>query len=472
MADKKTQTRAGGAPPLDYFDLSYVTPLLTAHTLQEQAFTPFHMGGALRAASAVSQRSGHLARRLVFEKFYKTFVTDLETATQNRSAVVANWFVSQYKPRPYPYIILGPPLGSMSYLSCVLDAPFLPLNYRMFIAHDKPMEPDAASEHSKRARAVAETLFKRDPDVELVFEYDPVHERLRTRNGVLMRFKYLDLPRSYMQFIRTYLAPGGSIILIESRTGWSQYRLAEKLYMQVGQFGGITDAEFLGGSKRMGEFRERYMGDDRASYRLPIRPDVAPESRFGVSPNLRAAIMRATEQLNRPICQLFTGDIYQLNNLTSNLYLRCARREGRRPSRFFVHSGLFISPLECMNSMLLPLWVPDSSFPSFQFAQQFLQSYPFESEQVLLALEPQVTGPPDAQPFDKWVEMASSRGQVRVIGSSPRVFPYDLTTYFSFWKAIQGFSRRLKDPLDIRVTLDMLIEEAEKCRIYFTMYQR
>ena len=67
-------------PPLDYFDLSYVTPLLTAATLEERALVPFEMGGPLKLAAGGAQSAGHFARRIIFEKFFKTLNVDFDTA--------------------------------------------------------------------------------------------------------------------------------------------------------------------------------------------------------------------------------------------------------------------------------------------------------------------------------------------------------------------------------------------------------
>lgn len=472
MSSKKSrQQDAPQNPPLDFLDLSYVTPALTARTLEEQPHIPFRMGGAVKSAAALSQNAGHFVRRLAFEQFYKTQMHDFETVRRFPGAMVANWFASLYEKRPYHHIILGPPLGSMAYLSCVLDAPFLPLNYRMCISHPRPMNADGIADYAKRASEVADTVCRQDPFVELVSEYDPVHDRLRVKNSLLMRYKYLQLPRAYEQFIRARLAPGGTVILVESRTGWSQYTLSDRHSLQVGLTGGIPDEEFLRGSKRLAEFRERYLGDEKAAWRLRMRTEVKPESRFGVAPALRASVMSACARIGKPVLQLFTGDIFQVNNLVSSLFVRCARREGKRPSRFFVHSGLLIAPHEAMQSLLLPLWVPDAGAESLAFAKQYLGAYPFETDTALVALEPCVTGAPGVRPFKDWADAAGQGGRkVRIVANSPRLFPFDITTYFNFWRCMQAESRRFRDPLEIRVNLDMLIEEAQNCRIYYNMH--
>jgi len=65
MSSKSNGASAGApAPPVDYLDLSSVTPLLTAHTLDEKPYSPFQMGGPLRLASAAAQRSGHLVAKV------------------------------------------------------------------------------------------------------------------------------------------------------------------------------------------------------------------------------------------------------------------------------------------------------------------------------------------------------------------------------------------------------------------------
>jgi hypothetical protein len=472
MSSKRRQEQEGPQdPPLDIFDLSYVTPLLTASTLEERPNVPFQIGGILKSAVGLTQRAGHFARRISFEKFFKPLMYDFETVQRYPGAMVASWFASRYEKRPYHNIILGPPLGSMAYLSCVLDAPFLPLNYRMCINHPKPMNADNIADYARRAREIGDIVTRKDPFVELVSEYDPVHERLRVRNASLMRYKFLQLPRAYEQFIRSRLAPGGSVILVESRTGWNQYTLDDRLSMQVGLTGGIPDEEFLRGSKRLAAFRERYLGDDKAAWRLNMRTEVKPESQFGVSPMMRASIVNSCAQLKKPVLQLFSNDIFQVNNLVSSLFVRCARREGKRPTRFFVHSGLFIAPYEAMQSLLLPLWVPDSSSASLAYAKEYINAYSFETDTAFVALEPSVAGAPDALPFKDWAAAAGQGGRkVRVVANTPRLFPFDITAYFNFWRYMQIESRRIRDPLEIRVNLDMLIEEAQNCQLYYNMH--
>lgn len=471
MANKSAPKETGGIPPLDYFDLSCVAPQMVAYTLRNKHYAPFKAGAEVKLACSIAERSGATMRRVIFERFYKKAAAPVSRALEFRSGLVANHFTNLYAPRPYQYIIIAPPLGSMTYLSSILDAPLLPLNYRMALLHEKPIEADIAADYLQASKKVADKFLEKDPDVEIVSEYDPIHERLRVTRAALLRFKFKTIPRAYLNFIRSNLAPGGSVILVESRIGWRQFTVAKDFTFQIGLSGGISDEEFIRGSKRITAFREKHLNYKNVTYKIKCADELKPESRFGVSPTLRTSVLNSAEEIKRPVCQLYSNDIYQINNLVSSLYIRAARRAGKRPARLLIHSGIFLSPKECNDSLILPVWVPDSSYASFDFVNKYLSSYQFQTESVFLALEPGIASPPDVIEYKKWRDMISQKCAARTVGNKPRLFPVDMSAYFSFWPSVKAASSKIKDPLDVRVNLDMLIEEAEKCLIHFSMHQ-
>jgi len=457
--------RFGGAPAVDFLDLSYLMPLLCAAAMNERSDYPFRFGFPLKFAGSVSQSAGRLPRQFVYERFVRTLMSSDTEAEDIRVEAFAKWVTSLYRGRKYAYIVLGPPLGSLVYFATLLDAPFLPLNFAAAIRH-APINPDRTQDHIKLAEKWAGYFQKRDPGIQVIHEYDPVHDRIRLKNGTLIRFRLNTLPAAYEEFIASHLSPKGTLMLVESRIGWLQYKLGDNFFHQVGCPGGIPYEEYLMGSSRLNVFLSKFMqGETR--YGLGRPHEIQPESRFGVTPGMRLSILAAADRHTKNVCQLYTDEIYLVNQLVSQLFLRCARREGQRPKYCYVHSGSFIAPVVCMQTTMLPVWIPSPCFPAFDFVHSFLKRYPFGIEEILVSFEPSVEEAPDFLHISRWSDGMRERARVKFIGMTPRLYPRQITSYFEYWPALVDWMKKHRQPIDIRVTTDIVVQEAEKCGIHF-----
>ncbi len=465
MARAIKKREFGGAPPIDFLDLSYFMPLMTAAALKESAAFPISYGGPLKMLATLAQPLGSLARRQTFERFVKVLMVNEYEATGARPEKYAGWVTRQYDARRYNYIVIGPPLGSLVYLSSILDAPFLPLNYAV-ACRRKAINPDDIKEHLDTGRKLADYYLNNNPDIQVTQEYDPVHQRLRIKNGSILRCRFQKLPKTYRTFIKRHLAENGTIMFIESRIGWRQYKVKDNFFFQIGTPGGIPDDEYIRGSKRLELFRQRFL-QDKAVYRLPLPNELQPESKFGVTPSIRNDTLAAAYSMKRNICQLFTNDIYQINKLVSRLFLLCARREGLRPSYCYVQSGQFLSPYWCMQTLTVPIWVPSPCYPALQYVDEFLKSYPFEIEEVLLSFEPSIEEAPDFIMLKRWKETIGADTKIRYIGMNPSRYPADFNAFFKYWPELSKWAKRRRRPMDMRITTDNFIDEAQNCGIHF-----
>jgi hypothetical protein len=455
----------GGAPGIDFLDLSYLMPLLCAASLKESTDHPFQYGSIFKLGGSLRQSAGKVVRRHAYEQFVNTMMTTQEEAEDVRSDSFARWVTSQYEGRQYPYILLGAPLGSLAYLAAVLDAPFLPLNYSLAVRHPS-MNPDSVKEHVERAEKLANTFLKNDNNIQIINEYDPIHDRLRLKHGTVLRCRFKSLPPAYDQFIKSHLRPNGTVMLLESRVGWRQYKFGDNFFHQVGRPGGIPCEEYLFGSSRLKVFLAKFMQDE-ANYRLNRPDELQPEAQFGVTPAIRISTIDCANKYNRDICQLFSDDIYQVNNLVSQLFIRCARREGMRPKYAYIHSGSFIAPYLCLRSSLMPVWAPTPCFPAHEFVRSYLKRYPFEIEEILASFEPSIEDAPDFLQIQRWQEILSERSRLSFMGMHTGMYPHEFTSYINFWPALKSWSNRHIQPLNIRVSTDIVIEEAEKSGIHF-----
>lgn len=455
----------GGAPGIDFMDLSYSMPLMSAAALKEKPDFPFSYGGNLKLQADLSHYMGRLPRWMVYEKYVSSMMVNRHEAEDVDSEKYARWVTKQYEGKKYQYVVIGPTLGSLVYLSSILEAPYLPLSYSMAIRHEK-LHPDNVKEHVEIAKKRADYFLKKDDNINIVHEYDPIHQRFRIKHGTLLRFKYLSLPEAYKKFIRTHLVPNGTIIFVESRVGWRQFILGDRLFHQVGRPGGIPCEEYLSGSKRIEKFLENFLQEEK-SYVINTRHELLPESCYGITPGNRHDIVSTANLLERNLCQIFTADIYQLNKLVANLFLLCARREGRRPKYCYVQSGAYLSPYWCMQSMIIPIWVSTPCFQALQFVSEFVKTYPFELEETLLSFEPSMEDAPDFVMLDRWKEALGDKTKIRYIGMNPKKYPKDMSSYFKYWPDLSKWARRRKEPMDMRVTIRNIIDEADSCDIKF-----
>lgn len=457
--------RFGGAPAVDFLDLSYLMPLLSAATLNEKAEYPFKFGGGLKMSAFAGQSLGRLPRWQVYERFARTLMSTSHEAEDVRSNDFAKWVTSLYRGRKYNFIVLGPPLGSLVYLASVLGAPFLPLNYSMAIRH-KPINPDDSWAHIELAEKWSKDFQKKDDNIQVIHEFDPVHDRFRLKHGSMLRLRLNTLPPAYDEFIGAQLAPKGALMLVESRIGWRQYRLGDNFFHQVGRPGGIPCEEYLMGSSRLNIFLSKFMQGE-ARYGLGRPDEIQPESRLGVTPAMRLSIISAANKYDRNICQLYTDEIYLVNQLVSQLFAICARREGQRPKYCYVHSGSFIAPHLCLQSSMMPVWVPTPCFPALEFVKTYLKRYLFGIEETLVAFEPSVEEAPDFLQINRWKEGILEHSRVRFVGMNPRQYPHQVTSFFNYWPALSGWVKKHRRPLDMRVTTELVVQEAEKCGVHF-----
>ncbi len=156
----------------------------------------------------------------------------------------------------FPVIAVGAALGgATTYLSLALGGPFLP---QAFVVTLKGGSMSGnVNEYLQRNLTSALRIAKENPGLMTIQHYDPVHDGWLTRFVNHLRFKLLDLPTAYAEFIRSKLKPGGAIVYFEGGASWLRYRVGPRSIFQVGGWGGITAEEFLEGSDRLVHYSRR-----------------------------------------------------------------------------------------------------------------------------------------------------------------------------------------------------------------------
>ncbi len=130
-----------------------------------------------------------------------------------------------------------------------LGGPFLPQAF--VVSLKRGSYTGDVNEYLHRSLDTALRIAENNPGLMTIQHYDPVHDGWMTRFINHLRFKLLDLPPAYAEFIRSNLEPGGAVVYLDSGASWLRYRLGPRSVFQVGGWGGISPEEFLEGSERI-----------------------------------------------------------------------------------------------------------------------------------------------------------------------------------------------------------------------------
>ncbi len=179
---------------------------------------------------------------------------------------------------PFDAVVIGAPNGGVAHIAAALRAPFLSQHF--LLSFRDPTDPDDVQTTFEHGSALAERILQREPTLVVVNHYDPLHDRYLVRWVNHIRLKLLDLPEAYKAFIRQRLRPGGTVIFIDCRYRWLQYRVGPRHTFQVGGLGDVTPREYLEGRPEIERLRGRRGGWSLEDLSLEERP----ESEWGAEP--------------------------------------------------------------------------------------------------------------------------------------------------------------------------------------------
>src|SRR5450759_2841716 len=189
----------------------------------------------------------------------------------------------------FPAISVGAALGgATTYLSLAVGGPFLPQAFVTTLKRGS-LTGDV-NEYLHRSLDVALRLATENHGLMTIQHYDPIHDGWMTRFVNHLRFKLIDLPPAYAEFIKSRLEPGGAVVYLEGGASWLRYRVGPRSVFQVGGWGGISAEEFLEGSDRIRIYAPR-AGLKISDWKLSGCPlEQGPESEWGSEPGLVEAL--------------------------------------------------------------------------------------------------------------------------------------------------------------------------------------
>src|SRR5436309_9672507 len=207
---------------------------------------------------------------------------------------VATFMAGVYPSRQYAAVVVGSSNGAAVHLWAAHGIPWLPQTFLVPVGRSG-IPPDEPREEMRWAEPHAETVLRRNPDLELHHMQDPVQDRLMVRRMSYFRLKRRTLGEAYERFLRERLAPGGTIIVMECGLQWPTIRRGDRYTFQFGALGGATAEEMMHGGTRVEAYLRQH-GSRKTRWEPREADGTSPEAEWGFAPSLRDDVQRFAQR--------------------------------------------------------------------------------------------------------------------------------------------------------------------------------
>lgn len=353
----------------------------------------------------------------------------------------------------FPALTVGAALGgATTFLSLALGGAFLP---QAFVTTLKggSMSGDA-SEYLHRSLDRALEIADENLALMTIQHYDPVHDGWLTRFVNHLRFKLLDLPPAYAEFIKSRLEAGGAVVYLEGGATWLRYRLGPRSVFQVGGWGGISAEEFLEGSKRLDSYAAR-TGLKVTDWKLEGYPlERGPESEWGSEPGLAEALEK--------FCQLEGYRFVRIHLPHPNDFSRLAfaaaqsllEKEKREPAGVLVEMFSQFDATAARQAGLLPLWLIFNTDDSLEYLKEMRAQFP-AGRPVFFSPLSTFSLTPDLVPFEAWDAALAGSGWIN-IGARRSHYPSDARALVKWTEPLREWVAANRNPVRARLEADEL----------------
>jgi hypothetical protein len=361
----------------------------------------------------------------------------------------------------FPEITVGPALGgATTFLSLALGGPFLP---QAFVLTLKGGSKDGnVDEYLHRSLEPALRIADSNPGLMTIQHYDPIHDGWMTRFVNHLRFKLLDLPPAYADFIKSRLEPGGAVVYLDSGASWLRYRLGLRSVFQVGGWGGISAEEFLGGSQRIRKYahaaRLKYTDWELKDYPL----EHGPESEWGSEPGLAEALHAFCKAEGFRFVSLHLPHPNDFSRLAFSAAIKLLEKEDREPPGVLVEMFSQFDASASMQTGLLPLWLIFNTDDSLAYLKEMRTRFP-AGKPVFFSPLATFSLTPDHTPFDDWVSAFADFDWVN-IGARRSHYPADARALVSWAQPLRQWVLNNRQPLRFRLSveeIDYLVKTLE-----------
>ncbi len=344
----------------------------------------------------------------------------------------------------FPVITAGAALGgATAYLSLALGGPFLPQAFVLTLKGGS-INGDA-NRYLHHSLEPALRIAADNPGLMTIQHYDPVHDGWMTRFVNHLRFKLLDLPRAYSEFIKSRLEPGGAVVYLEGGASWLRYRLGPRSVFQVGGWGGIPAEEFLESSERLQAYAQR-AGLKFSDWKLNDYPlERGPESEWGTEPGLAESLEAFCKSEGYRFVRIRLPHPNDFSRLAFAAAQNLLEKEGREPAGVLVEMFSQFDTTASMQSGLLPLWLIFNTDDSLAYLKEMRPRFP-AGKPVFFSSLATFSLPPDRTPFDEWAAAFAGIDWVN-IGTRRSHYPADARALVNWAEPLRKWVTKNRKPL-------------------------
>jgi hypothetical protein len=347
-------------------------------------------------------------------------------------------------PGPFPAIITGAALGgATAYLCLALGGPFLPQAFVITLKGGS-LTGDV-NKYLHRSLSAALRIAAENPGLMTIQHFDPIHDGWLTRFVNHLRFKLLDLPLAYAEFIRTKLTPGGAVVFLDGGASWLRYRLGPRSVFQVGGWGGISAEEFLEGSERIADYAKRN-GLKSSNWRLAGFPlEKGPESEWGCEPGLAEALEAFCKREGFRFVRIPLPHPNDFSRLAFSTARRLLEKEGRQPAGVVIEMFSQFDASAARQAGLLPLWLIFNTLDSLEYLKEMRPQFP-ASRPVFFTPLATFSVTPDLVPWQDWESALEGLEWVN-IGTRRSHYPADARALVKWAEPLRNWVAENQHPI-------------------------
>ena len=345
----------------------------------------------------------------------------------------------------FPAITVGAALGGAStYLSLALGGPFLPQAF--VVTLKKGSMSGDVKEYLHRSLEAALRIAAENPELMTIQHFDPVHDGWLTRFVNHLRFKLLDLPAAYKEFIRSRLEPGGAVVFLEGGATWLRYRVGPRSVFQIGGWGGIPPEEFLQGSDRVNEYA-RQTGLSSSGWQLEGFPlERGPESEWGSEPGLDQALEAFCQSEGYRYLRIPLPEPHDFSRLAFSAARRLMEKQGKQPAGILVEMFSQFDAAAARNGGLLPLWLVFNTEDSLEFLKEMQPKFP-AGKPVFFSPLATFSITPDLVSFQSWNEALGDSSWIN-IGARASHYPADSRALVKWQQPLREWVEANPQPIE------------------------
>lgn len=339
------------------------------------------------------------------------------------------WVVDQYPKRGYPAVIIGSSNGAAVFLAALLGVPWLPQT--LLVPVRRSMDADAVCEDIQWGIEHAPAFLEANPDISLHQMHDPNQDRLMVRKLAYFRVKSRVIGPVYEDFLETVLESGGTVISLECEYDWPAIDLGERHSFQLGGLGGLSPAEYYGGSERVADFLER-QGADRHEWDVPKPDGRIPEAEWGFDPALRDDLERVATDRGYELRRLAFDDPRDLSSFVADRYREWYADWNRPVDRLLVQSFALVEPWWTIRTGSVPYWTAFNTQSDADYLESYLDdTQPYD--EIRTTLFSHGVESAGLASIDRWQDVLSrARNCHGFVGVETDEYPYDVETHVRY----------------------------------------